>query len=67
MEIISSEDLVNTKVELIDLAGKLISSRPINIMDGKTLAFFNVDLAKGTYIVRIVSADQIHPVKVVIQ
>lgn len=51
----------------MDISGKLIEIRTVNFSFGMNHYLFSTtDLAKGTYILNVVSADKYKPVKVVV-
>lgn len=66
VEISGDEDLAGRSVDIIDVTGRIIASRKIQVGKGKTQILFNdMDLSMGTYMVRI-DSDKILPVKVVL-
>ncbi len=57
----------NGTLQLMDISGKLIEIRTVNFSFGMNHYLFSTtDLAKGTYILNVVSADKYKPVKVVV-
>ncbi len=68
VEISSDEDLSDAQLTITDLSGKVISSRAINLLQGKTQAIFdNQELQLGTYIIHLNSSNHnIQPVRVVV-
>ena len=68
VEITTDENLSDSQLVLTDLSGKVISTRSISIMQGKTQAIFeNQELQLGTYIIHLNSSNHsIQPVRVVV-
>jgi hypothetical protein len=68
VEISSNEDLSDSQLIITDLSGKVISTRIINVLQGKTQAIFeNQELQLGTYIIQLKSSNHnIQPVRVVV-
>jgi len=67
IEIYTEENLGNVKIQLSDISGKIICSRPMYIGEGKTQKLFDeMNLQKGTYMVQIISETKILPAKVVV-
>ncbi len=68
VEISSSENLDNAVIQLYDIAGKLISNRIAQVVEGSNqFSYEGLDLQMGTYIVKLVHADsQVQPVKVIV-
>jgi hypothetical protein len=68
VEINSAEQLPQANVQLIDLTGKLIANRFVNLVAGSNHVLFDEkNLQRGTYLVRLVSErDQFVPVRVVV-
>jgi hypothetical protein len=68
VEITTDENLNESELVIIDLAGKIVSKRNINVLQGKTQAIFqNQELQVGTYIIQLNSSNHnIQPVKVVV-
>lgn len=62
-------DIANAKLELSDIAGKIISVRSVQISAGNNqFPFEGLDLQSGTYMVRVLTdGDQFKPVKVVVK
>ena len=68
VEITTDEDFSDSQLVITDLSGKVITSRIINVLEGKTQAIFeNQDLQLGTYIIQLNSSNHnIQPVRVVV-
>jgi hypothetical protein len=68
VEISSNEDLSDSQLIITDLSGKVISTRIINVLQGKTQAIFeNQELQLGTYIIQLKSSNHnIQPVRVIV-
>ncbi len=68
VEITTDENLNESDLLIIDLAGKIVSKRNINVLEGKTQAIFqNQELQVGTYIIQLNSSNHnIQPVRVVV-
>jgi hypothetical protein len=68
VEISTDETLNDSELVIIDVAGKIVSKRNINILSGKTQAIFqNQELQAGTYIIELISGNgKINPVRVVV-
>jgi len=68
VEISTEEDLRDSQLVITDLTGKIISTRNINVLQGKTQAIFeNQELQLGTYIVQLISGNQrMQPVRIVV-
>ena len=65
----STENIAQAAVQLIDLAGKLISERKIDLFSGSNqLLFDENNLQSGSYLVRVVSEhNQFVPVRLVVE
>jgi hypothetical protein len=68
VEISTDQNLNDSQLIITDLSGKVISTRNINVLQGKTQAIFeNQDLQLGTYIIQLNSSNHnIQPVRVVV-
>ncbi len=68
VEITADEDLIDSELLIIDLAGKIVSKRNINVLQGVTQAIFqNQELQVGTYIIQLNSSNHnIQPIRVVV-
>ena len=68
IEVVSASEILQAKFVITDLSGKVISSKVLDIGEGKNQVYFNdLGLQLGTYIVSIVNAEnQIKPVRVAI-
>ncbi len=68
VEISTDENLNDSELVIIDVAGKIVSKRNINILQGKTQAIFqNQELQAGTYIIELISGNHgLKPVRIVV-
>ena len=68
VEVMSASEILQARFVITDLSGKVISSKVLDIEEGKNQVYFNdLGLQLGTYIVSIVNAEnQIKPVRVAI-
>lgn len=67
VEINSNSNVANAQIQLTDLAGKVISTRALNLHEGNNQVLFSgAELQMGTYIVKLVSESEYKPVKLVI-
>ncbi len=66
VEITSAEKLFDQEIQIIDLAGKIVERRLIQVQEGvNQVMFSHQDLQSGTYLIRL-TGNQFKPVKVVI-
>lgn len=67
VQISSVENSGAASIQLMDLTGKMISERKLNIIEGKNQVLFEgLNLPMGTYIVKLVSGTEVKPVKLVV-
>lgn len=67
VEVTSDENVGTAEVQLVDLTGKVIAGKPVTIYEGQNqILFDDIELQQGTYIVRMISKNDIKPVRVVV-
>lgn len=67
VEISSAELVKDAGIQIIDLAGKLVYDRPINLTEGINQVYFENHLEMGTYLIKVISdKKQFNPEKIVV-
>lgn len=67
VEVSSYEAIQNATLHLMDMTGKIITEKQLNVMEGKNQVLFeNLELPMGTYLVKLVSGTNFKPVKLMI-
>jgi|GEM_PF-2059512 len=68
VEVTSVENIENADIRITDLAGKIVSTRTLNLLEGKNqLLFDGTELQMGTYIIQLSTRDNgFQPARIVI-